>query len=192
MEFQDVLRRRRMVRNYRPDPVDPESLERVLAAFRRAPSAGHAQGQHLVVVTEAGMRRRLAELAGEPAYVARGFEPWLSVAPVHLVLCAREEDYRRRYREPDKAGMDWPVPYWFVDAGCAMMAVLLAAVDEGLAAGFQGIHRMPGLAALLGIPADVAPVGVLTLGHPAPDRRSGSLSRGRRVDTVHRGRWEAP
>lgn len=195
MEFQHVLRRRRMVRNYRTDPVPQESLERVVHAFRRAPSAGNSQGQHLVVVTDAATRGRIAELAREPEYVRRGFDGWLSNAPVHLILCTRETDYRRRYSEADKAGgaqQEWPVPYWHVDAGAAMMAILLAAVDEGLAAGFFGFHRLQGLKDLLGIPHDVAVIGALTLGYAAPDRPSTSAARPKRADTVHHERWQAP
>lgn len=199
MEFTDVVQRRRMVRNYTSDPVDREVLDRIIAAARRAPSAGFSQGQSLVVVTDPAVRGSIATLAEEEAYVADGFDPWISRAPVHIVVCVRKETYLERYREPDKGGPDgesgteegWPVPYWWVDAGASMMLVLLAAVDEGLAAGFLGSHRMPELKDLLGIPSDVEPIGIITLGHPAPDRKSGSIKRGRRPDNVHREHWSA-
>jgi len=127
--------------------------------------------------------------------VADGFDPWLSRAPVHIVVCTRMADYEERYSEPDKANApaarDWEVPYWHVDAGAALMLLLLAAVDEGLAAGFSGIHAFEGLRELLGIPDDVTPIGVVTIGHAAPDRRSSSLNRGRKAtdEVVHRDRW---
>lgn len=195
MEFSDTVRRRRMVRNYRPDPVEPEVVDRILAVAQRAPSAGFSQGQSFVVVTDEDRRAAIAELAHEPEYVAAGFDPWLSRAPVHVVVCTSEAVYRARYAEPDKAGtddaQDWPVPYWHVDAGAALMLLLLAAVDEGLAAGFAGSHSLEGIKDLLGIPADVEPIGLVTLGYPAPDRRSGSLDRGwKPLDSiVHRERW---
>ncbi len=198
MEFSEVVRRRRMVRNYRPDPVPDDTIDRILDAARRGPSAGFTQGQTFVVVTDPDRRAKIAALAGEEGYVAAGFDPWISRAPVHVVVCTSEEAYRRRYREPDKLGPDgeieWPVPYWWVDAGAALMLILLAAVDEGLAAGFLGVHALPRLRELLDIPEDWTPIGVVTLGYPAPDRRSGSLSRGRRRwdDVVHRERWSAP
>ena len=74
------------------------------------------------------------------------------------------------------------------------MLLLLAAVDEGLAAGFFGVHRLEGLSAALGLPADVDPIGVVTLGYPAPDRRSGSLDRGWKPlgEVVHKERWGTP
>lgn len=195
MEFADILRRRRMVRNYRDERVDPAAVDRIVDAARRAPSAGFSQGQAFIVVTDPERRRRIAELASEPEYVAQGFDPWISRAPVHVVVCVSETIYRARYDEPDKnpdgKPHHWPVPYWWVDAGAAMMLVLLAAVDEGLAAGFLGSHAMPRLEALLELPDDMRAIGVVTIGHPAPDRRSGSLARGRipRHRVVHYERW---
>ena len=70
-----------------------------------------------------------------------------------------------------------------------VVAVSVALVDEGLAAGFLGCERMPEIKTLLGIPDNVSPIGIVTVGHPAPDRKSGSLKRGRRPDTIHRERW---
>jgi nitroreductase len=197
MEFYEVVRRRRMVRNYDPDRAVPRDvLERIAAAAQRAPSAGFSQGQRLLVVTDPDRRRRIAELADEAEYVEAGFDPWISRAPALFIPCVSEEIYHARYREPDKLNpdgteTDWPVPYWYVDIGCTVMLILLAAINEGLGAGFLGTHRMAALAAELGLPSDQTPVGVVTVGHPLPDRRSGSLTRGwvTRNDFVHWERW---
>jgi nitroreductase len=196
VEFSDVVRRRRMVRRYAKDPVDPEVLDRVVAAGLRGPSAGFSQGVRLVVVTDTGRRRQIAQLCDEDAYVDAGFQPWLSVVPVHIVVTVREQDYRERYAEPDKAsagGVErWSAPYWWVDGGAALMLLLLAAVDEGLGAGVLDIADVAGLRALLGIPDDIAPVCLVTIGHPAQDRGPvGSAARGRRKseDVVHYERW---
>jgi len=199
VEFHEVVRKRRMVRNYTPAPVDPEAITRIIDNARRSPSAGFSQGQYFVVVTDDDSRRAIAELADEPAYVAAGLDPWISSAPVHVVVCTSEGDYHRRYNEPDKlqpdgSEIEWPVPYWWVDAGAATMTLLLATVDEGLAAGFFGVHRLDGLAELIGLPPEVLPIGVVTIGHPAPDRRSGSLARGwKPLETIaYEGRWGRP
>ncbi len=195
MDFSDVLARRRMVRNYTDEPIDPDILEQVAGAAFRAPSAGNSQALGVVVITDSDTRRAIADLAGEGSYIEAGFDPWISRAPAHVVISVSEEVYHRRYREPDKLGPDgeieWPVPFWWVDAGAAMMAVLMAAVNNGLGAGFLGVHSLPALAEVLGLPEEQKPIGVITLGHPAPDRRSGSLDR--RPDqanvTIHRERW---
>lgn len=186
-----------MVRNYDTRPLDTDSLQRVAAAALRAPSAGNTQGISVVVVTEPGTRNAIADLAGETEYVSRGFDPWISRAPAHLVITVSEQAYHERYREPDKTGPDgeeieWPVPYWWVDAGAALMAVLLAAVDEGLAAGFLGTHAMPELGSMLGIPEAHHPIGVVTVGKAIPDRRSSSLDRARKEPgpAIHRELWQ--
>jgi FMN reductase [NAD(P)H] len=196
-----VLARRRMVRHYVDEPVPEDVLDRILASVRRAPSAGFSQGQRLVVVTDADRRRAIADLLEEATSVAEGYEPWLSSAPVQVVVCTREADYRERYRKEDKLvegrEIEWPVPYWYVDAGAAMMALLMAAIDEGLASGFLGVpaEKHEELKRMLEIPDEVAVVGIATLGRGAPDPRwSASTSRAtqprRRLDhVVHRERW---
>ena len=118
MEFDEVVRRRRMVRNYDPDrPVEREVLERIAAAAQRAPSAGFSQGQRVVVVTDPDRRRRIAEICDEPEYVGAGFDPWVSRAPALFIPTVSEQIYHSRYQEPDKiqddgTEIEWPVPYW--------------------------------------------------------------------------------
>lgn len=192
MEFEEVVRRRRMVRHYREEGVSRQTVARILDTARRAPSAGFSQGHSFVVVTQQPLREAIARMAGEDAYVARGFAPWLSSAPVHVVVCVDEAAYDRRYGAGDKAASrpeTWPVPYQLVDSGACLMLLLLAVVNEGLAAGFLGIHRLQGLGDLLRIPDGVVPIGLVTIGHPAPDRRSGSVAAGwRSLDDI--AHWE--
>jgi nitroreductase len=196
VEFSDVVRQRRMVRHFRPDPVDPAIIERILDLARHAPSAGFTQGQSFVVVTRPELKQAIARTCGEEEYVGSGFHPFISEAPVLLIACTSETAYHRRYQEPDKVQEDgteieWPVPYWHMDIGCAVMIVLLAAVNEGLAAGFAGSHDLDALRAALGIPADVTPVGVIPIGYRAQDVPSGSLKRGRKpqAEYVHYEKW---
>ena len=192
-----MVRRRHMVRSYRADPVDPAAVKRITDAFRSGPTAGFSQGQHLVVVTDAERRRQIAAACREPEHVARGLPPWVSVAPVHLVPCVRLADYRRRYAAPDKRRSggggpeSWAVPFWWVDAGAAMMLALLAAVDEGLGAGVLDIADRAAVRSILALPDDVEPVALVTVGHPLPAPRTTSQRRGRRPpeEVVHRERW---
>ncbi len=201
MDFAEILRRRRMVRNYTDEPVPREAVERIVACGRKAPSGGFSQGVRFVVVTEPETRRTIAELAGEEEYyVSAGFEPWISRAPVHVVVAMREDDYHDRYREPDKLDeegeeIEWRVPWWWVDAGKAIMLLLLAAIDEGLGAGLFGLvgDRNDRLRELLGIPADFEVVGVVTVGHPAPEprrERTKEAIRRRRRPVEEVIRWE--
>jgi nitroreductase len=187
-----------MVRNYTTEPVGEDVLERLVLAARKAPSAGFTQGTAFLIVTDPTLRTAIADLCDEPEYVAAGFDPWISRAPAHIIVCISEDAYHQRYREPDKiddAGneIEWPVPFWWIDAGAALMLVLLTAVDEGLAAGFLGTDAAD-LQRLLGIPSAMVPIGIVTVGYPAPDRRSNSLKRGWRPDgqVVHWQTWGGP
>jgi nitroreductase len=196
MEFADVVRKRRMVRNFTADPVDPETLERIIATAQRAPSAGFSQGVVFVTVTDPGTRQAIGRIGGEEHYVEGGFDPFISGAPVQIVICTSEKLYHDRYNEPDKVDDDgseieWPVPYWHTDAGCSLMLLLLAVVNEGLGSAFIGVPNPADLQQLLDIPNDYLPIGVVMIGNPAPDQKSGSLKRGHRsLDAIwHRERW---
>lgn len=196
MEFDTLIRKRRMVRNFTSQPVEQEKIEQILDLARRAPSAGFTQGQSFIVIQDLEIRQKVADICGEAGYVQAGFDPFITRAPVLIIPCTSEAAYHQRYQEPDKVNedgneIDWPVPYWFMDIGCSMMVILLAAIDLGLAAGFAGAFDLDALRNLLSIPAEVTPVGVIPIGYPAPDQRSPSLKRGRREITqvIHRGRW---
>jgi FMN reductase [NAD(P)H] len=176
VDFRELLPRRRMVRHYRPDPVPQERVERIVSTVRRAPSGGYSQGQRLLVITEDAGRAEVARVLGDAGWTASDDrEPWLETAPVHVLVCTREEDYHERYRRPDKLvdgeEIEWPVPFWFVDAGAALMLLLLAAIDDGLAAGVSGVPRdaAAALRASFGIPDDIEIVTLVTIGAPAPD-----------------------
>jgi nitroreductase len=184
MEFSEVVKRRRMVRNYDPDmPVTRDQLERIAAAAQKAPSAGFSQGQRIVIVTDLARRQRVAEICDEADYVSAGFDPWISRAPALFIPTVSEQIYHRRYQEPDKlqndgTEIDWPIPYWWTDIGATALLIHQAAINEGLAAGFLGLEDYAELKTYLGIPEEHQPIGVITVGYPLPDRRSKSLKRG--------------
>ncbi|MEX2323823.1 MAG: nitroreductase family protein [Acidimicrobiia bacterium] len=190
MDFDEVLRRRRMIRHHAPGgAVELQVLERIATAATRGPTAGNAQGVTVILVTEPTRLAAIAEACGEPAHLERGYDPWLSSAAAHLVLCVEPGRYRGRYAEPDKDPKALAIPWWWVDGGAALMAILLAAVDAGLGAGFLGGHRAGDVRRLLEIPDEVEILGVVTLGPIAADRRSASSRRPRRDDAVRHQRW---
>lgn len=197
MEFAELVRKRRIVRHFKPDPVAPEIIDRMLDLARRVPSAGFTQGQDFILVTDPARKRAVGRLCGEAEYYETGFgHPWISEAPIQIIPCANEGAYHRRYQEadkvrPDGAEIEWPVPYWIMDTGCSVMVLLLAVVNEGLAAGYAGFQDLQGARDLLGIPDDVIPVGVIPIGYRDQDVPSPSLKRGRKAmqAIVHNERW---
>jgi nitroreductase len=197
MEFREVVRRRRMVRNYDPDrPVPAEVVDRLLAHAVRAPSAGFSQGWAFLVLAEPADRERFwaATTPASPNSWLTGMRR----APLIVAVHSHKDAYLDRYAEPDKGWEDrdearWPVPYWHIDAGFAALMMLLTTVDEGLGGCFFGIppERTAAYREAFGVPGAYTPIGAITVGYPAGDRRSPSLRRGRREmgEVVHRGRW---
>ena len=202
MEFQDVVRRRRMVRTYADRPVERTVVDRMLSNAVRAPSAGFSQGWAFVVLDTPKDVARFwaATTPGDAGDEPDGWLRGMRTAPVVIVPLSSKAAYLDRYAEPDKGWADreedrWPVPYWHIDTGMASLLVLQTAVDEGLGACFFGIppDRVPAFRAEFGVPENHTPIGAITVGHRTDDvGAAGSPSRRRRrpVDeVVHRGGW---
>ena len=201
MEFREILKRRKSVRAYEQWPVPGDALDRILAVVRYAPSAGFTQGNEYLVLDTPEALADFWTLTDDPRDPIPD-EMRSSLPPVLILPLSNRQAYLDRYSQPDKAGFDleqaenWPVPYWDIDAGMASMLVLLAAIDEGLAAWFFGISS--GEKALLerfNVPDAFKPIGVIVLGYPAasdPLALSSSAARVRRRPTdslMHRNGW---
>jgi nitroreductase len=201
MEFSEVVRRRRMVRNYDPDrPLPAAVRDRLLATALRAPSAGFSQGWGFLVLEEAADRDRFWAVTTDPDGPPDRWLQALRRAPLLVVCFSHKDAYLDRYAEPDKGWTDrdesrWPVPYWDIDTGFAALLMLLDAVDQQLGACFFGVppQYIDALRSAFGVPEGYRPVGVVSVGYPAPDRKSPSLRRGHRPveQVVHHGRWSA-
>ena len=198
VDFQEVVRKRRMVRSFDDRPLPREVVERILSNAQRAPSAGYSQGWAFVVFEGRQQTQAYWDAVGpdEP----ESFQwPDLYNAPLLVVCLSNKTAYLDRYAEADKGWTDrdeahWPAPYWDIDTGMAAMLILLTAVDAGLGALFFGVppDKIAPLREAFGIPPELHPIGTVAVGYPKPrDPPSGSLRRGRRPpeQVIHRGRW---
>ena len=198
--FYDLLKKRRAVRSYTGERVPRETLERIARAARRGPNAGYSQGLRILVVDDPDVMEGLVD--GEAEERERA---WFLKAAAHIFVLTREQDYHDRYNQPDKLAITggeeivWPVPFWHIDAGAALMLLWLAAIEEGLGAGVYGVPveddaRVRGL---LGIPDDLTIVTGVTVGHPAEDpdwdRASSVFSQRRRAqdEVIRWNRWDS-
>lgn len=193
-----------MVRAFSPEPVPDGEIEALLDLARRAPSAGNTNPVEFVVLAGPEQTARLWDVSLPEPRRARFRWPHLLTAPVLVVPLVRPEAYAERYAEPDKIATGlgegteaWGVPYWWVDGGMAVMTLLTAVVDRGLAALLFGLfdRERPVLDAL-GVPRDRRALGVVAVGHPRAgeaDRPGRSAGRTRLpLDAVvHRGGWQA-
>jgi nitroreductase len=153
MEFMEVIRRRRSIRKYKPDPVPEEEIKYVLEAARLAPSWANSQCWHFVVVTDEEVKRQVAQAGNE----------WIAQAPVIIVACA----------DPTKPGTKGDQPYYLVDIGIAMEHLVLAAADRGLGTCWIGWFDEEKVKKALGVPENIRVVASTPLGYPdeSPDPR---------------------
>ncbi|GIG60561.1 hypothetical protein Lfu02_49330 [Longispora fulva] len=205
MEYTEVIRRRRMVRQFSDRELSSEAIEKILASALRAPSAGFAQGWAFLVLTEAADRARFWRFAPNQAT----HMPGSCAAPLIIVPLANEAIYIEHYRNKGSnlTAENWPAPYWFIDTGMATLLMLLTAVDEGLDGllfwlvppaerikeGYPTAEHLDEFRAEFGVPAEYTPVGGVAIGYRSEDlapQRPG-LAEARRGlgEVVHRGHW---
>ncbi|HEY5788800.1 MAG TPA: nitroreductase family protein [Microlunatus sp.] len=185
-----------MVRRYDPAvPVSAAALERILDAGVRVPSAGFTQGVSLLVLEGPDVERYWT-LTTDPTAEPDRWLHGMRTAPVLVLVWTSPSAYLDRYARPDKGWTDrdparWTAPYWHVDAGMSVLAMLYAAVDAGLGACFFGVppDRIAVLRTAHGVPDGQELVGVVSLG--APDESTTRSRRERRStdEFVHRGHW---
>jgi nitroreductase len=197
MDYYEVIRRRRMVRNFRDDPIEAATVERIVTAGLQGPSAGFSQGFSFLALESPEDRERFwatNEHNSQPEGVQQ--------SPLVVVPFACKDVYLDRYAEPDKGQTDrdesfWPVPYWYIDTGMATLNVLHAAVVEGLGALFFDIpsEDWSVLRSTFDVPAAYDPIGAIAVGHPANTRTESSADTRQRKDVeelVHGGGWDNP
>lgn len=193
MDFQDVVRRRRMVRRFTAEPVPADTVQRLLSNAVRGPSAGFSQGQEFLVLRD-GELGRFWPVAGT------GLPGSVAAAPLIIVPLACKRAYLDRYAQADKGWTDrdearWPVPFWYIDTGMAALLILQTAVDEGLGALYFGIvpEAVGPFRAAFGIPDDYDPIGAIAIGHSAetgpPAGSARSQPRRPPAQVVHYGHW---
>jgi nitroreductase len=196
MEFQDVVRRRRMVRKYDLSlPIPPEIVDRIVRNGLRAPSAGFSQGWGFLVLDNPDEVARFRDAVRPENDADRWFAANVE-APLLVVPHSNKDAYLDRYAEPDKGFTDrsdawWPAPYWDIDTGFASLLMLLTAVDAGLGACFFGIpiDRIDAYREAFGVPAQFYPIGAISIGYSTEPARDLRKRRRPTDEVVHRNRW---
>jgi len=169
MDFQELIRTRRSIRGFRPDPIPEDVLHRVLDAGRVAPTACNLQPFKLIVATAAQTRSRLRAVYPRD---------WFHTAPVIVVGCA----------EPAKAWVrkdGWNAAE--VDLTIVFDHIILAATEAGLGTCWVCAFDEAKAKAILGIPPEVRVVAMTPLGYPAS--RPEPVARKRLEDLVRSEHW---
>ena len=163
----DAILARRSIRRYRNEPVSDAEIHTLLEAAMAAPSGSNLKPWHFVVVTD---RAKLDALADSAQY-------WkmLHEASLAIIVCGVPAESRK---------------YWDQDAVAATENILIAAPMLGLGGVWLGCHpteeRMAAVRSIVGIPPDIMPVTVISLGHPAEEKEARTQYDEERV---HREQW---
>ena len=151
MNVLDAIRNRRSVRDYSPQAIPDDVMDRMREAMRLAPSACNLQPWHFVMVTSEVTRRKLGA-------AAHG-QLWIATAPVIVVACGRPQQ-----AYPRMGGSGNSVD---IDVTIALDHLMLAAVAEGLGTCWIGSFSEREVKRLLDVPRGVKVVALTPLGFPA-------------------------
>ena len=168
--LKELLLNRRVVRNYLETNEEFPNLSDIPKLTIKIPTAGFSRGIEIISVENKQNIKKLAIYANEESYLKKGYGKWLSNSKAIFLILINEEAYHERYKELDKqnqtSSSNWSVPYWYVDAGAAMMNCMLLVEETGLKSGFLGSHNMEiqKIKSLLVIPEDIEILGFVTAG----------------------------
>ena len=155
MNVMEAIQKRESIREYLPDPVESEKIQKILEAGRLAPSARNQQTWKFIVVDDPKIRERL--------FIACDRQPFMAQAPAALVICT-----------DDKEIMRCGQPKGTVDCSIAMSFMLLEATELGLGTCWLGRFYEDQVREVLDIPADYSVVAITPLGYPASGGRGTS------------------
>jgi len=149
----DVMRNRRSVREFLPQPIEDRTVTRLMTAASWAPTAGNAQPWFFYVIRDEYMLRKLADAALGQVFLAR--------APMVIVACADLDKAKAAYKERGES------LYCIQDTAAATQNLLLMAHALGLGACWVGAFDEASVTSLLYLPKQHRPVALVPVGWPA-------------------------
>jgi nitroreductase len=148
MQFFDVIETRGSIRSYKPDPVEPEKLDKILKTVIKAPTARNMQALKVIVVKTAGHEKELNKI----------YSPeWFVEAPYVLCVCAMKDVYEARKGHRD---------FSEIDAAIVMDHIILAATALGLGTCWIGAYDPDAAREVLKLDDNLEPIIFTTLGYP--------------------------
>ena len=150
MEVKEAIEKRRSIRKYKSKDVGLSIVEKLLYYANLAPSAGNLQARDFIIVDDKELKKKIARAAYNQEFVEE--------VPVLVVFCAN----LKRIAPYGERGKNL---YCIQDVAAAIQNFLLAAFDEGLATCWVGAFDENEVSRLLGLPSEVRPVAIITLGY---------------------------
>ena len=165
-----LLKQRKVVRNYIDIECSIDPLLEIPKNAIKIPTAGFSRGIEILISTESRNILEVSKIFGEIEFVSNGLNPWISKSKALYFILVNEEAYHQRYEMKDKANAinskNWDVPYWYLDAGAAMMNCMLLIEESDFSSGFMGLHNIKRdlIHELFKIPLNYKIAGLVTAG----------------------------
>ena len=148
MEFTNLIKERYSVRNFKPEHLSREVLDKILAAGHKAPTGCNYQPQRILVVQ------------GEDMEKMKGCSPCIYGAPVVMVVCYDKNESWKSRRGRDIGD---------VDGAIVMTQMMYQAQELGVGSLIVGMYKEDRLRETFRIPEHYGIVGLLLLGYPKED-----------------------
>jgi nitroreductase len=165
----EAIYKRRSIRKYSAKDVSDDEIDQILTAGMAAPSAGNQQPWEFIVVKDRSKMEAITKI--------HPYAQMLTGAKAAIIVCA---DLKR---EKHKG-------YWVQDCSAATQNILLEATSLGVGTVWLGVYprddRVEGIKRLFGLPEDVMPLNVISLGYPAEEK--GCIDRYDK-DRIHLEKW---
>ncbi len=151
MELNETILKRRSIRRYSSKKVDMRVVGEIMDMAKLAPSAGNLQNWQFIIVTDPAKQKAISDACMD--------QHWVSQAPVLIVVCNQFEKVTALYEKMGKM---------FSIQNCAIIAtyMMLLAAERKLGTCWVGAFDNDKVAEILGIPEEVDPEIILTLGYP--------------------------
>ena len=168
--LENLLNNRKVVRSYQKATVDKNNLENIAKYAIKIPTAGFSRGIEILNTFDIEKIKIVSKIFNENYFKKNNQSPWISNSLGLFFLLINEDAYHKRYSSSDKKNAvnskEWDIPYWYVDAGAALMNCLLLIEEQGFASGFMGLHNIERkkIHDLFKIPPDYQIVGMVTAG----------------------------
>ena len=144
--LENLLNNRKVVRSYKKTSLEDTNLKNISKFSIKIPTAGFSRGIEILSTFDVKKIKNISKIFNEDNFIKDGKSPWISNSLALFFILLNEEAYHQRYSKKDKINAvnskDWDVPYWYVDAGAAMMNCILLIEEKELSSGFMGLHNI--------------------------------------------------
>jgi len=165
----DVIKARGSIRSYTNRPIPKQVLLEILEAARMAQSAANCQPWEFIVITDAGIKKKLVQAAGNQSFVGE--------AAAVMVCLAK----------PEESTSVGPFEGFLIDLAIAIENMVLTAWDLGVGSCWIGAYNEGRVKELLDVPRSLRVTSLLTLGYP--DEKAGPKYRKDLDEIVHYQRY---